>query len=286
VNIRFFMAMRCTSQQYAKSLVERGCIKFNTPQSWVDYEKKHGKGRGDLFEGTFASCYHGDLDRIKKIAKQYRVPSGGIYTEVVGPRLYYKRHSSMNLPAFCLYILKEDAFEYEPIPGWQDIKTTIPGSYFKDFVDNMTETEVKALPEQDQPAIVVFSSFEDLKNRIIQKLLTLGIKRNEILEHPVQYYDYNQYGPDGWFELPFDPPGELAIKSKTFENQSELRFVINSKNKRAMDYLRNNVIEIGPLNDIAQVVCGYFPDGIAVSMRAYLEEISDAECGTSPCNDL
>ncbi|MNW33000.1 hypothetical protein D3C74_99540 [compost metagenome] len=42
----FSAAFRLTSSKYADAFVDTGSIKFNTPQSWIDYSKKYGDGRG------------------------------------------------------------------------------------------------------------------------------------------------------------------------------------------------------------------------------------------------
>lgn len=270
-NVEFFLTLRCTTQEFAQKLVEHGTIKFGTPQSWVEYEEKYGKGRGDVFEGTFAICHHGDLEQIKKFAEEYKIPDGDIFTYYKNGRLYYKRNTTMNLPCFCLYILRDTAFEIEPREGWQDIQTTIPAEYFKDFSDHKSQSEIEMLPDAKKPAVVVIKDFDAFKERIVKTLLSLGIKRDEILVEAITYYDFEQYGHDGWLEFGQKPPLELGFKSKTFENQSELRFIVNSSNNKAMDYLRNNAIDIGAIDDIAQWYAGYFSEGLEISMRICLE---------------
>lgn len=44
-----FLTLRCTEVKYAYSFLEKGEIKFNTPQSWVNRAIEFGKGRGDKF---------------------------------------------------------------------------------------------------------------------------------------------------------------------------------------------------------------------------------------------
>ena len=64
----FFVACRLTSSKYADSFLDTGSIKFNTPQSWIDYSKKYGDGRGDGYEGTLAFCDSFDFERIEYVA--------------------------------------------------------------------------------------------------------------------------------------------------------------------------------------------------------------------------
>ena len=51
----FSMVFRCMKQKDARPFFEKGRIKFGTPRSWVEWEKEHGNGRGDQFEGTLAT---------------------------------------------------------------------------------------------------------------------------------------------------------------------------------------------------------------------------------------
>lgn len=48
-------ALRSARYEYNKACLEKGAIKFGTPQSWVDMGKKYGEGRGDIFEGMFVT---------------------------------------------------------------------------------------------------------------------------------------------------------------------------------------------------------------------------------------
>lgn len=272
MGVNFFLTLRCAKQKDAKQLIERGKIQFGMPQSWVEYEETHGKGRGDIFEGTFAICHYEDLEQIKLFAEKYNIPDGDINTFRKGARLYYKRKSTMNLPCFCLYILKDTAFNIEPKEGWQNIQTTIPADYFMDFADHKSKSEVDLMDEAEKPAVVVIKNFDAFKERIVNSLLSLGIKQDEILVEPITYYDYEQYGPDGWLDFGQKPPLELVVKSKAFENQSELRFIVNSSNGEAMDYLRKKPIEVGAIDDIAEWHSGYFSEGLEVSMRVCLEK--------------
>ena len=50
--------------------------------------------------------------------------------------------------------------------GKQRLRTNIPGSYFKDFVDNKSEAEVSKLPQSEQPALIVIENFEAFLSRL------------------------------------------------------------------------------------------------------------------------
>ncbi len=277
-SVDFFLVLRCTTRKYAKDFVEKGAIKFSTPQSWVIYEEKNGKGRGDVLEGTFACCNQLDLENMIRIATKYRVlEDKNIEKCCKGGKTYFKRKSVMNLPVFCVYLLKADVFEWPEKAGWHSIHTTIPAKYFRDFVDHQTPEEIKCLPLDKQPSVVVIRDFDALKRRIITHLLSLGISEDEILVEPISYYDFNQYGEMGWFDLCQKPPLELAFKDISFSAQSEARFIINTKNESAAEYLRNNIIQLGALSDIAKIAEGYFSEGLEFSCKVELAEYDDTE---------
>ena len=272
-SVDFFLALRCTTQKYAKSFIENGEIKFSTPQSWVAYEENHGKGRGDVLEGTFACCNQWDIENLFKISTKYNISKDrNIEKYIKDGKIYFKRKNVMNLPTFCIYLLKANAFEWPEDTGWHTIRTTIPSKYFRDFADQKTIEEINKLPIHEQPAVVFIHNFDELKNRIVVHLVSLGIRREEILIEPVSYYDFNQYGTMGWFDLCQKPPLELAFKDTSFSNQSEARFIINTKNESAADYLRNNVIQLGALSDIAKIAEGYFSEGLEFSCKVELAE--------------
>lgn len=268
--VHFTGALRCAKAKYNKDLVDKGCIKFGTPQSWIDNGKKYGPGRGDVLEGTFATCNLFDIENMKQLASKYDLASAEIVKEIIGDRIYYKRKSSLYLPAFCIYGVKYDLFDIKPQTGWQEIKGIIPGEYFKSFADNIEEFE--KLPDDEKPSVVWIKDLDTFKERVITKLLDLGVSKNEIIVSVIKYYDFNTYGPTGWIELTATPPNELTLKDIYFKPQSEIRFIVNTNNQSILDHLHKDPITIGNISDIAQILTGYFPDGLGISMKINVEE--------------
>lgn len=268
--IHFSGALRCAEKQYNDALVKRGCIKFGLPQKWVEDGKKYGPGRGDVLEGTFATCNILDIENLIRLCSSHKIPNDNTVCEMVGNRIYYKRKQSLSLPVFCLYGIKFDIFNIAPQIGWQKVKGTIPAEYFKSF-SNIVDNE-NTLPVERQPSIVVITDLDEFRRRLLAKLESIGIEEDEIIASPILYYDFNRFGPLGWIDIDKKPPLELTVKDKSFENQSEVRFIVNSKNTEAMEYLRNNSIDIGGLEDIAQNIDGYFKEGIDIEMKIDVEE--------------
>jgi len=267
--VHFVGALRCAEQQHNNTFVSHGRIKFGIPQKWVEEGEEHGTGRGDYFEGTFAACHDFNADGIRQISTKYQLPDDRILITHYGNHFYFKRKKSLLLPTFCLYGIKFDLFEIDPKIGWQKINGTIPGQYFQAFGN--VKNSIKDIPLEKQPSVVWIKNLDEFKNRLISKLTSLGIDEKEIIYTFVSYYDFNHYGNLDWFDLNVQFPDELRIKHKDFEYQSEIRFIVNSKNETAMQELRNTTIDIGSIEDIAQKVDGYFEHGLDIKMKIDIE---------------
>lgn len=259
----FYAIMRCTNVKFANKLVDNGSIKFNTPESWVREEVKTGKGRGDRLEGVFAACDLLDLESVIAYSQKYNDVVG----ETIDGLTYFRRKRTMSLPCYCFFLLKQGLFECPSKKGKQKIKTTIPGLYFKDFADNLSNESIMNLTEEEKPAIVLISDPDKFISIIKQKLISLGIKDTEIMVEIMEYQDLKTS-----FYCKSDSPKELKLKDKYFSYQAEGRIIINTNNNLIKEYLNNNPIEIGDLLDIAQLNQVYLKDGALVEMNVDIYE--------------
>lgn len=280
----FSIVFRCMKQKDARPFFEKGRIKFGTPRSWVEWEKEHGNGRGDQFEGTLATFnifdvehavqaikkYYAAYNDMKLLAKYYTAYED-IEPMLVGNRCYLKRKSDMDLPCLCLYYLKNSMFPCPNTSGTHTLHCDIPASYFRDFADNATPEYVNGLPADDKPAVVIIKDYPAFKQRLIEKMLSLGIRREEIIEIGVSYIDFEQFGESGWWDFGQRSPRELAVKHIRFANQSEGRFIINTQRSEVRKML-SAPIEIGSLEDISQLCNQYFYDGIQVTSQVSVDE--------------
>ena len=254
------LKIRLTEAVYAKSFIEKGQIKFNTPQNWVNYSKTHQEGRGDYFEGAVV-C--GCVDEIDKIVEFYKnVPQfkdRHLIAELKDNRKIYRDKQSMQLPCFCFYLVKVGDLEHS---NNNELTYTIPRSYIKDFVDHMSDEEIAKLEPDRKPAIITISNFGEFKKRMCQKLKKIGVEEQEVIISEVAYR------PDGdcFIHSNIEYPRELFIKNNRFSNQKEVRIIINTKNKEVLKILENP-IEIGCLEDIAYMYEGYFPEGLKVKLK-------------------
>lgn len=163
--------------------------------------------------------------------------------------------------------MKITSFTPPPKAGKQRLRTSIPGSYFKDFVDNKSEDEVSKLPQPEQPALIVIENFEAFLSRLKKKLFSLGIQENEILVSYTSYFDFEKYGQTGWYDFQQKYPKELFVKNSRFIDQSEGRIIINTKKPDVIEAL-SKPIDLGNMSDIAQLIPGYYPEGIDIELTA------------------
>lgn len=267
------LRIRMTEARFADDFIKYGRIKFSTPQSWIDYSKKHGDGRGDFYEGTLAFCHMYDIEEIVELDKKYdsdNILSANkrpLAKSLYNTRLLYKDERALSLPCYCLYILRIDAFSNPKGIGKQKLTASIDGSYFRDFVDNQTVSQVEARPEGQKPALIIISDFGSFKKRLIETLSGIGVSESDILIQYVAYFDFDKYGDNGWYDFQQQYPKELFIKNKRFDKQSEGRIIINNRKPEVLQRLQET-IDLGCMDDIASVYKGYFPDGITIELSA------------------
>lgn len=271
----FFMAFRCMQRKYGHSFVEKGQIKFSTPNSWVEYAKQHGEGRGDLLEGTLATFDVHDIENAALLLNKYYSAYSDIEPLYKEGRCYLKKRSDMELPCFCMYYLMNKMFPCPGETGYHKLQGKIPASYFKDFADNLTPEAVEKLPPEERPCVVIIKDYPEFKRRLKNKLFSLGVSKEEIVDTSISYYDFEKYGKTGWLDFGQRPPMELAIKHIRFETQSEGRFIINTTNSKIKEIL-SEPIEIGSLADISQLCDQYFYDGIHIDMYTDICKITQS----------
>ncbi len=260
--INTLMLFRCTEQQYAESFCNTGSMKFNTPQYWIDIEKKYCKGRGDLHEGAYSSFNafdNSDLSIYKKLRKNVYV-----YGEPLKSITYLRSKDILNLPCFCLYGLNDDMFTniINDEKGEHHCFSVVK-EYFQDFSEDHTKDTTINLPSSGKPALLIIHSPRKFFDRVRAYFLSIGVKDEEILILPVRYIDKS---------IPFlcskEFPMELFLKDKSFSYQNEIRIVINTKNNKVLRELRknNNTVNIGNMKDIADIE-GYYYEDMFMELR-------------------
>lgn len=274
----FTAVFRLTSSKYADDFLDKGSIKFNTPQSWIDYSKKYGDGRGDGLEGTLAFCGIFDVERFSELKGKYSATdflnpnTRPLLIENDGARLLLKDRRSLELPCFYVYILKHSLFTCPDSSGKHRVSANIPPSYFRDFSDNYLPEDVEALKLEDQPALIIISDFEAFKNRLYTALRMIGLDDVEIILGNVSYFDFAAYGAEGWMDFQQKYPNELLVKNIRFAEQSEARVIIKTAKKDIIKRLHDAPIELGSMRDIAQVHKSYLHGGMRIEMTVEVYE--------------
>ena len=140
----FTAVFRLTSSKYADDFIDKGSIKFNEPQSWIDYSQKYGNGRGDGYEGTIAFCDVLDYRKAIELNQKYNSTCilnpnlRPLTKKAIGRRLLLKDKRSLQLPCFCFYIMKHSLFPCPDNTGKHSVSALISASYFRDFSDNLS----------------------------------------------------------------------------------------------------------------------------------------------------
>lgn len=254
------MLLKCvTNKKYAKDFLEYGKLRFGKPQEWIDDWKKEGSGRGDLLEGSFASVIKPD-SRKANFYKLFRTNT----IEVIDPRnnhIHFQSKDILNLPTCCFFGLNDYMFRTmeKAEDGNEYPSGKIKKSYFKDFAKSLDKIAYENCQEDEKPALIMINNPQEFRKRFESYFIKNGLKLSEVLYFPVTYLDKGKE-----FLLNCPAPYELFTKDDRFANQSEIRIVLNTKNKKFLKKLNENngIVELGNMSDIASIEGYYFEDFI------------------------
>ena len=247
------MLFRCTKRKYAEG-IQAGSLYFGCPENWIRMEKEGNKGQGDILEGAFMS-----VKNNKQLLIDSKCLEGNdIESFQHNGFTFYRRKSVLDLRCFCLYGLYDNSFQKSiDKNGKAHYDSRITKKYFSDFTEYKTREEYEKIDKKDQPVVVFINNPHEFFRRICDYLVSIGVDKKDILIAPVTYM--NRY--ENMTEA-VDFPYELFLKDKSFEEQSEMRIVINSKNPQYIEYKEknNNTIHVGSLKDITDIYEYYFDD--------------------------
>ncbi|WP_300349148.1 hypothetical protein [Clostridium sp.] len=263
-DFKTIMLLKCfTNKKYAQDFLDSGKLKFGNPQEWIEAWEKEGSGRGDLLEGSFASIASiMKQDYIRK-SKLYRLSRSNTI-EMIDSRnghIHFKSQDVLNLPTCCFFGLNDNMFTHmsKGEDGEKYPSGKIKKSYFKDFAKSLDKETYKNCSEEERPALIIINNPMEFRRRFINYFISNGLKPEEIFYAPVEYVD-----KDEEFFIESSMPTELFTKDIKFSNQSEIRIVLNTKNKNFLKMLNksNGIIELGNMSDIARIEDYYFEDFI------------------------
>lgn len=247
-----YWLIRCLEYEYAKAFIEKGSMRFAHPSDWC---KQDGTSRGDILEGAYASQreFSPDMDNFLKALRK------DVFTIKKNGFTFYKSKEILSFRAHCLYGLNSNNMHMRNVRS-QDHQFHQAGKvskeYFRKLFPKVNEEEIKKLEENKRPVVLLIRP-DYFVGFIKNKLMERGVWEKEILISPVSYTDY--------YRKPFiigNNPEELFRKHIEYQEQSEIRIVIDTRRKEVQELFdQNGVIELGPVNDsIASISDFYFND--------------------------
>ena len=248
------MLFRCIEKRFAQSFIN-GEIRFSQPSYWIEEEQKGNKGKGDKLEGTFLSAKEGDKSDFINKLKQNKNINHFDYDGYT----YFRKNSIEQLYCLCFYGLNDNSYTEKNTDnyGKEYYTSRVRKEFFESFSESISKEEYLKKEELDRPAVLFISNPHELFERIRKFFMKFGISEQEIIISPVQYLNKKKIS---FSALQY--PKELLLKDLYYENQSEIRIIINTQNKAFLDYMKNNnnIINIGNIEDIAEIYDYYFDD--------------------------
>ena len=250
--------IRFDSMKWLNIFLKEGSILFGNAQKWInleDREDQRGK-RGDCYEGTLCACHTRDRFSIAKSKAYYHAD---VTQNIEGGITLIKNSQHLRLPTYCFYALKTE--DFIPVPGEKNVtRTFLSGEMFTSFNQEMSEEEVATLPEEDKPGVMLINNPSAFIDRLTEALIAIGVKENELFFDKVKYFEMrNEPGNVDRIELPL----ELYCKDRSYRFQKEGRIVINTRNKKVLERLKEPLF-IGNLEDIATVDQWYLTRGMQI----------------------
>lgn len=207
-------------------------------------------------EGVFAAY---DLKNIEGIKSGLKDNPGSFFIRLISSRsdqVYLVDRKVISLPTYCFYIIKTGDYEIVRYGGSEyTAHLHIPPRYIRGLADEKSWEEAMKDNPSEQYVFVFIYGHKLFEKKIFDKLSELGVAKNEMLHGPIQYKNM-----DKPFQKEVDHPLELFFKNEQFYDQHEGRIVINTDNCALKQFLLDNTIDIGPLEDIC-VLFDHYPAG-------------------------
>ena len=235
-----FACIVSLKRKYAQDLLDKGIMKFNSPENWIKYAIENSTGRGDVLEGNFETIKIPHSNKNFRWENHYSENICVAITKDFGYNLLHlKNQDVIKLPCYCFYIIRNKDFKIQLRDKRLIASAEIPSRYFRGLEDGRTWLEEQNLDEQERLVSVVIGDIEEFFCRIKKVLIDFGVEDNSIIMKEVEYEDlltpYNKKR---------EHPMELFVKNLQFSDQSEGRIVINTKNKKIRDKLDSETLSI------------------------------------------
>ena len=248
-------------KKYAESFIKNGILKFGSAMEWNKYAEQFGTGKGDVQEGVFAAYELNEMNKVRdaiiKNPEAYPVRITSDFCDLI----YLKDKHVMKLPVLCFYMIKCKNLILSDCNDHYEATIQIPARYFRGLADGRNWEEESKLPKDEQHVFIVIYDANAFLQRVLNRLLSLGIKLNEIMLGAIHYKNIDN---------PFDPiwehPKELFIKNKQFSDQNEGRIVLNPDNLEMIQFFTDNAISVGSMEDIVVLHNHYYAGGLWITI--------------------
>lgn len=212
------MFFKFGNYKYLSKTLFEGLLYFRSLEYFIDYEKTHGKGIGDINEGVIAEGVNVYISR-----KIMTSPTDG--TLISNVKLYGK--SVLKNPVFCM--------------SYNHFKKENNKFLFESF-DKKVKDEFLNHKENNAVLVIVNPTIFLLK-------LDRELKKNGLIckGGKVEYKNINEFPKN--VEFLFDNVG--FTKTKDFEHQKEYRIIIYDKKIEKDNHFE---LKIGGLTDIAFIM--------------------------------
>lgn len=250
----------CLDYQYAMGFMERGTVRFGRPSEWQLI--KDNTLRGDELEGVYASMIPGNLE-CEEFLGGLRPSSTCFQKE---DRTFFLSEEIMDMRVYCMYGLHDFNMPLSAKRS-QDHKFhqsgVIPFSYFKNLYPEWNKDNYEGSDNIRRPMVLLINPI-NFRNLMIKRLKELGVRDEEILYKPVSYTDFY----DRTFIL--EPYGqELFCKHIAYKEQSEVRFVIDTRRKEVKELFdkSDGKIDLGPIDDEVALLSKFYFEDVQVEIR-------------------
>lgn len=245
-------AMKLLTSDRAEKMIENGKLYFSCSKKWSTINKV---GQGDKLEGVFAKI---NIEN-KEVLKLYKLHYGETLDIEYDENYMYLRNKNLcYLPSYCFYSLKNKFWNingdpYNAVSGTTDISKEI----CRDFSNKKS-------------SIVIIKDQAVFINQIIKQFEKKGISKEKVIIEYIKYKDL-----EGQYYKMDNNECELFVKNKCFSYQREVRILINSQSLKFKDYDEGFSIYIGNMSSYAELLEGYFPEGLRLESEIELVEIKD-----------
>lgn len=239
---KVYFLCRCTKREYAEDMFYKGNLYFNNPIEWIKQASCGNVGQGDLFEGVYSSvvtdgtlCLRTDPETFDYKGKKY-----------------LRSHSIVNSwLCLCFYSIDEMS------KGKVDKGTCVYNmtkEYIESFSQGETFESMQGKPLKDRMSMVIIPQTGKFFRHIRRFFYENGMVEEE--DFFISKVTYRSSHKD--FVI-YKVPDELFSKDVRFEQQNEVRILLNPNSQKVQRILIDgHKICVGPMDEFAQLKTNFY----------------------------